>query len=81
MSVVKEAVKAEIQKRKAKLLEAELENLSDEQLDDLGQALDAGEAVDAGDATAKDEKVWLALLKTMGINSIEEYKAMDPAEF
>ena len=82
LSIVKEAVKAEIQKRKAKkLFEAELEDLSDEQLDELGQTLDAGEAVDSGDATAKDERVWLALLKTMGINSIEEYKAMDPEEF
>lgn len=55
--------------------------MSDEQLDNLDQALDAGEAVDNDEATAHEERVWLAILKTMGINSIEEYKAMDPKEF
>lgn len=81
LSIVKEAVKAEKEKRQKALLEADLENMSDEQLDNLDQALDAGEAVDNDEADDADERIWLALLKTMGINSIEEYKAMDPKEF
>jgi len=76
-------VKAELAKRKmAKaLLEADVEKLTDDQLEDLDAALAAGEAVDNNDADAEQERVWLAILKSMGINSIEEYKAMDPAEF
>ena len=81
LSIVKEAVKAEKEKRQKALLEADLENMSDEQLDNLDQALDAGEAVDNDDADAKQERIWLSILKSMGINSIEEYKAMDPKEF
>lgn len=81
LSIVKEAVKAEKERRQKALLEADLEDMSDEQLDNLDKALDAGEAVDNDEATAHDERVWLAILKTMGINSIEEYKAMDPKEF
>lgn len=81
LSIVKEAVKAEKEKRQKALLEADLEDMSDEQLDNLDQALDAGEAVDNNDADAEQERIWLAILKNMGINSIEEYKAMDPKEF
>ena len=74
-------MKAEKEKRRKALLEADLEDMSDEELDNLDQALDAGEAVDNDEANAKQERIWLAILKTMGINSIEEYKAMDPEEF
>lgn len=84
LSIVKEAVKKELAKRKmAKkaLLEADLEGMSDEELEDLDKALDAGEAVDNGDSTEEEDRAWLMILKDMGINSIEEYKAMDPAEF
>lgn len=83
MSIVKEAVKTELAKRKMQkaLLEADVSDLSDEELENLDNALEAGEAVDNDEANAKQERIWLALLKTMGINSIEEYKAMDPAEF
>ena len=81
LSIVKEAVKAEKERRQKALLEADLEDMSDEQLDNLDQALDAGEAVDNNDADAEQERIWLAILKSMGINSIEEYKAMDPKEF
>lgn len=65
LSVVKEAVKKEIAKRKQQkqaLLEVDLEKLSDEQLDNLDAALDAGEAVDDDDATAQEERTWLAIL-------------------
>lgn len=81
LSVVKEAVRAEKARRQKALLEAELEDMSDEQLDNLDQALAAGEAVDNDEADAEHERIWLAILKDMGINSIEEYKAMDPKEF
>lgn len=83
LSVVKEAVKAELQKRKMKkaLFEAEVEDLSDEDLEKINQQLEAGEAVDNDEATAAQERAWLVVLKQMGIKSIDEYKAMDPDEF
>lgn len=83
LTVLKEAVQAEIQKRKMKkaLLEADFNSLSDEDLAKLDSVLAAKEEVDNDTADDEDERVWLALLKTMGINSIEEYKAMDPDEF
>ena len=81
LSIVKEAVKAEKERRQKALLEADLEGMSDEQLDNLDQALDAGEAVDNDEADDEQERAWLAVLRSMGINSIEEYKAMDPKEF
>ena len=83
LSIVKEAVQAEIQKRKMKkaLLEKDFGSLSDEDLEKLDSVLTAKEEVDSGDADDEDERVWLAVLKTMGINSIEEYRAMPPEEF
>lgn len=83
LSIVKEAVQAEIQKRKLKkaLLEKDFGSLSDEDLEKLDSVLTAKEEVDSGDADDEDERVWLAVLKTMGINSIEEYRAMPPEEF
>lgn len=83
LSVVKEAVKAELQKRKMMkaLFEADVEDLSDEDLEKIEDQLDAGEAVDNDEATAAQERAWLVVLKQMGIKSIDEYKAMDPKEF
>lgn len=83
LSVIKEAVRAELAKRKMKkaLLEADVSDLSDEELENLDNALEAGEAVDNDEADAAQERAWLAVLKSMGINSIEEYRVMDPAEF
>lgn len=83
LSLVKEAVKKEIAARKMRkaICEADVSDLSDEELEGLEATLDLGDAVDNGYADKQQEKAWLYILKGLGINSMEEYRAMDQEEF
>lgn len=85
MTVVKEAVRAEMKKRglksRSSLLEDNLDSMSDEDLQKMDNAIEVSDKVDDGTATEKDKKDFLAFLKSIGINSIAEYQNMDPKEY
>lgn len=85
MTVVKEAVRAEMEKRglkrKTSLLEDDLENASDEDLEKIDHAIEVAGKVDDGSATEKDRRDLLSFLRLMGISSIEQYQSMDPKEY
>lgn len=85
MTIVKEAVRAEMKKRglkrRSSILEDNLDSMSDEDLQKIDSTIEALDKVDDGTATDKDMEDVLAFLKSIGINSYAEYQNMDPKEY